>query len=117
MQCCLFSEWEAWLESSLNVYDSFDVFSQLSFATEVRSFPFHFYRHASLKLDLIRDWKTTAEEHSFEWSYFRISSSDSKLSNHLVQHNKQHHTIVLLTSLYRLNSHNVGSISSTGSKS
>ena len=28
--------------------------SQLSLATEVHSFPFHFYRHASLKLDAIR---------------------------------------------------------------
>ena len=44
------------------------------------------------------------EELSFEWSYYQIPSTDS---NQLVQHNKQHHRKVLLSS-FHLRVHTIG---------
>ena len=43
-------------------------------------------------------------ELSFEWSQLRISSTNSKLEPHLVQHNEQHHWKEL-TNSFHLNGH------------
>ena len=60
--------------------------------------------------------ESNAQELSFKWSHFRVSSTErNKNFEHFVQHKEQYHANLLLSSFY-LNGHTSAEVPSAESK-